>query len=86
MKTLMKTASALLRDSDIKKVELVKDGDSKVEIWHNGQYAGRWLVNYSEEIKDDKEKLIEGLHRYWASVHGEGYSNPHMIKWIEENM
>ena len=46
MKDLLKNIEDLMYDGSIKKLEIYKVKDSKVELWSEGKYFGRQRVDY----------------------------------------
>ena len=47
---------------------------------------GTLAVSLVEEKMYSKQDFIDSLHKYWNSIHGSGYTNSKMIKWIKENL
>lgn len=51
MENLMTVVKDIVKLNDVEKLELRKVEDSKIEVWEDGKYVGKYLVNYNKQPK-----------------------------------
>ncbi len=48
--------------------------------------ANRITESLTGEGKHTTQHVLDKLVEYWEHIHGEGYKNPRMLKWLENNL